>query len=160
MTRRNFNPVNRSSARSLIAAVPKPFKGTLLPHATVEARLVGSILNGISTAGMVDSGDFPHHQLVDATIGDVISKLPGVNLLHMACHGHQNLSNPLESGFACADGTLTVAKLMALNLPSALFAFLSACETAKGDQAQPDQVIHLAAAMLFVGFKSVIGTLW
>jgi CHAT domain-containing protein len=37
---------------------------------------------------------------------------------------------------------------------------MSACETAKGDQKQPDQVVHLAAAMLFAGFQSVVGTMW
>lgn len=37
---------------------------------------------------------------------------------------------------------------------------LSACETATGDSEQPDQAVHLAAAMLFVGFRSVIATMW
>jgi CHAT domain-containing protein len=59
-----------------------------------------------------------------------------------------------------SDELLTVSKLMALNLPNAFLAMLSACETAKGDAAQPDQVVHLAAAMLYVGFRSVVGTLW
>jgi len=49
---------------------------------------------------------------------------------------------------------------MKLNLPRASLAFLSACETAKGSADQPDQVLHLAATMLFVGFPSVIGTMW
>jgi CHAT domain-containing protein len=49
---------------------------------------------------------------------------------------------------------------MKLDLKHAQLAFLSACETAKGDREQPDQAIHLAATMLFVGFKSVIGTMW
>ncbi|EJC97821.1 uncharacterized protein FOMMEDRAFT_162156 [Fomitiporia mediterranea MF3/22] len=47
------------------------------------------------------------------------------------------------------------------NLPNAEFAFLSACHTAE----QPhlgtyDEVLHLAAAMQFCGFRSVIGTMW
>jgi CHAT domain-containing protein len=49
---------------------------------------------------------------------------------------------------------------MELDLKHAHLAFLSACETAKGDRAQPDQAIHLAATMLFVGFRSIIGTMW
>jgi len=147
----------------LIAAVPKPFKGSPLPCAVDELTLAGSLVNKITSDGMPDyepADQQAHYELVDATVGDVLSKLPGVSILHLACHGRQNPSNPLESGFACSDGTLTVAKLMSLNLPNAFFAFLSACETAKGDKAQPDQVIHLAATMLFVGFKSVIGTFW
>ena len=58
------------------------------------------------------------------------------------------------------DEMLTVSQLLSLNLSRAFFAFLSACETAKGDEKQPDQAIHLAATMLFVGFRSVIGTMW
>ena len=40
------------------------------------------------------------------------------------------------------------------------FAYLSACHTTVGDEESPDEVIHLAAAMQFVGFRSVIGTMW
>jgi CHAT domain-containing protein len=79
---------------------------------------------------------------------------------HIACHGIQHPTKPLESSFCLADGHLSVSELMKLDLKDAVFAFLSACETAKGDAAQPDQVIHLAAAMLFVGFKSVAATMW
>jgi CHAT domain-containing protein len=66
----------------------------------------------------------------------------------------------LESGFTMQDDMLTVSKLMSLKLPKAFLAVLSACETAKGDASQPDQAVHLAATMLYVGFRSVIGTMW
>jgi hypothetical protein len=49
---------------------------------------------------------------------------------------------------------------MELKLDNAFLAFLSAGETAKGDRMQPDQAMHLAAAMLFSGFKSVVATMW
>jgi hypothetical protein len=49
---------------------------------------------------------------------------------------------------------------MQLKLDDTFLAFLSACATAKGDKDQPDQVMHLAAAMLFSGFKSVVATMW
>ena len=81
-------------------------------------------------------------------------------MLHLACHGIQDEIDALNSGFLLQDDILTIAKIMPLSLPNAFFAFLSACETAKGDINQPDQVIHLAAAMLFVGFKSVVATMW
>ena len=80
--------------------------------------------------------------------------------MHFACHGYQDPHNPLESGFVMQDGMLAVAKLMSLSLENAFLAFLSACETAKADKAQPNQAIHLAATMLFAGFKSVVGTMW
>ena len=45
-------------------------------------------------------------------------------------------------------------------LPNAQLAFLSACETAMGNQEQPDEAVHLAAGMLAAGFRDVIGTMW
>jgi CHAT domain-containing protein len=90
----------------------------------------------------------------------VAEVLQRTNLVHIACHGIQNLDSPLSSGFCLSDGNLTVSRLMDLDLNNALFAFLSACETAKGDAKHPDQTIHLAAAMLFVGFRSVVATMW
>lgn len=41
------------------------------------------------------------------------------------------------------------------NLPKAFLAFLSACDTAMGDEKQPDQAVHLASTMLFAGFSVV-----
>lgn len=98
--------------------------------------------------------------LPEATLSSMIIGLPHASVVHIACHGKQDTISALESGFILADGTLTVAQLMALNLPRATLAVLSACETAKGDEAQPDQAVHLAAAMLFAGFRSVVATMW
>jgi CHAT domain-containing protein len=94
------------------------------------------------------------------TMTDALLLLPRASILHLACHGQQDVSNPLMSGFCLSDGKLTIVKIMQQNTPDAIFAFLSACETAKGDSTQTDQSIHLAAAMLFTGFKSIIGTMW
>ena len=45
--------------------------------------------------------------------------------------------------------------------PDAELAFLSASYTAAGDvDGTPDEVVHLAAALQFCGFRSVVGTLW
>ena len=49
---------------------------------------------------------------------------------------------------------------MYTSLPNARIAFLSACETATGQENLPDEAVHLAAGMLAAGFKSVIGTMW
>jgi CHAT domain-containing protein len=82
------------------------------------------------------------------------------SFVHLACHGIQHRTNALESRFYLSNGMLTISKLMALELDQPWSGYLSACETAKGDAKQPDQVMHLAAAMLFVGFKSVVATMW
>jgi CHAT domain-containing protein len=95
-----------------------------------------------------------------ATVDRVTSRIPSAHFVHLACHGTQDPTAALESGFHLGNGMLTVSKLMTLNLEHAWFAYLSACETAKGDADQPDQGVHLAAAMLFAGFKSVVATMW
>jgi CHAT domain-containing protein len=81
------------------------------------------------------------------------------HVLHLASHGVQE-SDPLRSAFLMQDGGFSIENVMELNLPHAVLAFLSACETAKGDKQAPDQAVHLAASMLFCGFRSVIGTMW
>jgi CHAT domain-containing protein len=81
------------------------------------------------------------------------------HILHLACHGIQE-SDPLKSAIVLQDGRLTIEDIMQFELPHAMLAFLSACQTAKGDRNAPDQAVHLAASMLFCGFRSVIGTMW
>jgi CHAT domain-containing protein len=95
-----------------------------------------------------------------ANVREVADALPRAEIVHLACHGVQDQDDPLNSGFCLGDGMLTVSELMNIKLDRALLAFLSACETAKGDKNQPDQAIHLAAAMLFCGFRSIVATMW
>jgi hypothetical protein len=82
-----------------------------------------------------------------------------MHILHLACHGAQK-KDPLTSGFILRDEDLTIQEIMQLDLKHPSLAFLSACQTAKGKRDQPDEGVHLAASMLFCGFKSVIATMW
>ena len=159
--RRHISTIPAADAKILLAAVSKPFKWARLHFVAAE---IESIRTAIPSHVPVDFlGDFQCPEVKRTampTTNAILRKLPEATVLHLACHGHQDRHNPLDSGFVMQDSMLTVAKLMALDLDKAFLAFLSACETAKGDQAQPDQAIHLAATMLFVGFRSVVGTMW
>jgi CHAT domain-containing protein len=95
-----------------------------------------------------------------ATVERVTAHVQTAHFVHLACHGTQDQTNALDSGFHLSNGKLTVSELMTLNLNQAWFAYLSACETAKTDAEQPEQAVHLAAAMLHAGFKSVVATMW
>ena len=64
------------------------------------------------------------------------------------------------SAFALYDGPLSLADLMVTTADNAELAFLSACQTAVGDEKIPEESVHLAAGMLVVGFKGVIATMW
>ncbi|KAI0028285.1 TPR-like protein [Vararia minispora EC-137] len=81
-------------------------------------------------------------------------------VIHLACHGLQNTEDPTKSAFTLYDGNLTLSRLMSSKLRNAELAFLSACQTSTGDEKLPEEAVHLAAGMLAVGFKSVIGTMW
>jgi CHAT domain-containing protein len=99
-------------------------------------------------------------QAGSTTVTGTSAMMQTANIVHLACHGIQDSGDATQSGFCLGDGRLTISKLMQLKPDNAFLAFLSACETAKGDVKQPDQAMHLAAAMLFSGFKSVVATMW
>jgi CHAT domain-containing protein len=144
--RKDIKPIRPIDARTLLVAVKNPLQGHPLPMTANEADVV--------------QGFVPSKVVQASSCADVLEQIHSASILHLACHGSQNTSDALQSGFFLDDGLLTVSKLMELELPNAFLAILSACETAKGDVMQPDQAIHLAAAMLFAGFKSVVATMW
>jgi CHAT domain-containing protein len=135
----------------LLVSVPNAPGLPPLPNTRVEADLIRKIMP--STALIALSGN-------QTSIENILGALPDASVLHLACHGHQSQDNMLASGFSLHDGRLTLKRLMELDLPHAELAYLSACETASTDEYQPDEAINLAATMLFVGFKSVIATMW
>ncbi|EJC99024.1 TPR-like protein [Fomitiporia mediterranea MF3/22] len=90
----------------------------------------------------------------------VIKALRKTSWVHFVCHGRLN-SKPFDSAFKLSDRGLTLLDIVQTNLPNAEFAFLSACHTAEQPHdGMHDEVLHLAAAMQFSGFRSVIGSMW
>lgn len=87
-------------------------------------------------------------------------ELPSAQFVHLACHGVSDAKDVLHSGFVFHDGMVELSALMNVTVENGCFAFLSACESAMGDKDLPDENMHLAAAMMFMGYRSVIGTLW
>jgi CHAT domain-containing protein len=118
-------------------AVPRSFSslwGDLVSTAeevkAVKAALPGG--NLVSIPGAIDSVD---GDAGGVTASALLDKLPEATILHLACHGRQDPENALDSGFVMSDEILTIERLMQVPLPRAFMAFLSACETAKGDEA-------------------------
>ncbi|KAG1829934.1 CHAT domain-containing protein [Suillus variegatus] len=96
----------------------------------------------------------------DATVKGAFDALNRNQWLHLACHGMPNRRQPFESSFAMRDGPLMIKDIIRSNWQDPQFAFLSACHTTVGDEKSHDESIHLAAAMQFSGFRSVIGSMW
>ena len=96
----------------------------------------------------------------DGTVQRVLEEMMTCNWLHLACHGIQDSCDPTKSAFILADDNLKLEELIKHHLPHAEFAFLSACQTATGDQKLAEEAVHLAAGMLLAGYRSVIATMW
>ncbi|KAJ6578945.1 hypothetical protein B0H10DRAFT_1683237, partial [Mycena sp. CBHHK59/15] len=76
----------------------------------------------------------------------------------LACHGIQDLLILLDNRLKVSDIMHTQGSESPAGNMS--FTFLSACKTAKGDQSQPNEAMHLAATLLFAGFHGVVATMW
>ncbi|KAJ2933940.1 hypothetical protein H1R20_g3182, partial [Candolleomyces eurysporus] len=96
----------------------------------------------------------------EATQSALLDAMENYDWIHLACHGTQDTEQPLESGFALADGRLELATIIKSNLKHAEFAFLSACQTSTGDVKLSEESVHLAAGMLAAGYRGVVGTMW
>ncbi|KAI0825522.1 CHAT domain-containing protein [Irpex lacteus] len=136
--------------RVLIVSQPATPYCNTIPGTTTEAGIVMS-LTGESTQVLEDT---------DGTVDSVLEAMATHNWVHLACHGMQDQHNPINSSFALYDRKLTLGTLMSKHLPNADLAVLSACQTATGDEKLVEEAVHLAAGMLNIGYKSVIGTMW
>jgi CHAT domain-containing protein len=122
----------------------------MLPHVREELRRIDNL------------GEF-----VEVLVGEkanqqtVLSHLQQHPWVHFACHGHQEIEPFLSSFQLHGDERLSLIDLIKARLPNAELAFLSACHSAAIDiRSTPNETIHLAAALQFCGFRSVVGTLW
>ncbi|KAG9095313.1 hypothetical protein FRC06_009915 [Ceratobasidium sp. 370] len=122
-----------------------------LPGTTVEIDHIQAIFSQTQFKRL--DGDL-------ATSDTVLNSMQEHSWVHLACHASQNSSDPNASAFQLYDSELSLARIIQKPLLHADFAFLSACQTAMGDEKLPDEVVHLAAGMLMVGYSSVIATMW
>jgi CHAT domain-containing protein len=97
-----------------------------------------------------------------ATPATVIDGFHHHRFVHFACHGTLEVGRPFEAGFELhGDERLTLLEIVRAHLPTAEFAFLSACHTAEMTEGSVmDEGLHLAAAVQYCGFRSVVGTMW
>ena len=105
---------------------------------------VTTLLSEAATPAAVLNG-FQHHRFV-----------------HFACHGKLEAGKPFEAAFELhKKKRLTLLEIVRADLPTAEFAFLSACHTAEMTEGSiMDEGLHLAAAVQYSGFRSVVGTMW
>jgi hypothetical protein len=140
----------------LLAVRQPPSDG--LPHLSgvaIELEHIREIIRNSPSAQTI---------LLESSVGtveEVLSLMKEADWVHFACHGIQDAVNRTESGLCLADRRrLKISDIIALSRPHGGLAFLSACQTAMGDERLSDEAIHIAAGMLFAGYGGVIGTMW
>ncbi|KAG2127527.1 TPR-like protein [Suillus clintonianus] len=129
-----------------------PYRGNESRHVAPELAIVAQCLGLVVAFTSLDDGD--------ATVQGALDALNHNQWLHLACHGMPHRTQPFDSSFAMRDGPLMIKEIIRSNWQNLEFAFLSTCHTMVGHEKSPDEAIHLAAAMQFSGFRSVIGSMW
>jgi len=98
----------------------------------------------------------------EATPSSVLEGLQRNQFVHFACHGMLETGKPFEASFHLhGNSDLMLLEIVQSRLPDAEFAFLSCCHAAELTEGSVvDEALHLAAAMQYCGFRSVVGTMW
>ncbi|KAH9976512.1 CHAT domain-containing protein [Russula compacta] len=122
-----------------------------MPSALREMRLIQNVCPLVETL-----------VLEGATANATLERLRKHRFAHISCHGKLETGKPFDAFFELHGGTrLTLLDVVRSRLPTAEFAFLSACHTAEiTEQSVADEGLHLAAAVQYSGFRSVVGTMW
>jgi CHAT domain-containing protein len=151
VTRRRAESLSSSAEISgaLIVADPTPTSEPALPFSDIEANVVKWHFRA--------STEFFGNK---ASLQEICSSLPGIEYVHLACHGFANLQTPLDSGILLAnDEILSVRMLRDLHLNARLVT-LSACETGISGADLPDEVVAMPTGLLQAGVAGVIASVW
>ncbi|MGW1344075.1 CHAT domain-containing protein [Kribbella sp. NPDC002412] len=143
-------PAPSPSPEILVVAVPNAPGQTPLPNVDREADLLARLFPGDRSTVLYGA---------EATTTRVREELGRHHWAHFSCHGTQDLTDPSNGGLLLHDGTLTVQSISSRTYQGE-FAFLSACKTATGGLDLADEVITLAAALHYAGYRQVVATLW
>ena len=117
-----------------------------------ELDNIGQFVDGLAMFTRIDGEE--------CCISRMVEELGKNEWVHLACHGLPDRKELFQSAFALHDGHFTIQRIIGCDLKNPEFAYLSACHTTVGDEESPDEVIHLVSAMQFLGYRSVIGTMW
>ena len=135
----------------LTVAQPSTPNAAPIPKTEDEVREVQKLARGLNVVSLKNE---------EATVERVLEEMKKTEWIHMACHGKQNTGEPMKSGLLLHDKILELSEIVRHALPRADFAFLSACQTAVGDERIADESVHLAAGMFMAGYRGVIATAW
>ena len=122
-----------------------------MPKAKQEMHVIQSV--GMSTVTLFRE---------TATPSAVLEHLKDYPFVHISSHGNLETGKPFDAFFKLYEGSrLTLLDIVRSRLPTAEFAFLSACHTAElTTESIVDEGLHLTGVVQYCGFRSVVGTMW
>jgi hypothetical protein len=137
----------------LVAHFDVPSPDVSLSEVCKDVKVIQELNTRLPIKSLISEG---------ATTTSVLDGLRDHQFVHFVCHGTLEASKPFDAGFELhGNERLTLLNIVRSRLPAAEFAFLSACHTAElTDGSFPDEGLHLAAAVQYCGFRSVVGTMW
>ncbi|CUA71843.1 N-(5-amino-5-carboxypentanoyl)-L-cysteinyl-D-valine synthase [Rhizoctonia solani] len=149
-----LSPLHSSTTRPRILVVGQEATPghNQLPGITKELACIENHARNVAELSQITSSD--------ATAPAVLDAMEQHDWVHLACHAHQNAANPTKSGFFLHESSLDLDSITRRLFTQKGLAFLSACQTATGDETLPDEAVHLASGMLMAGYSSVIATMW
>jgi CHAT domain-containing protein/tetratricopeptide (TPR) repeat protein len=142
-------PSAQTSTVPSILLVAQP--DATMPKVLQEMRVVQAVSPSVATL-LWDT----------ATPSAALEHLRDHRFAHISCHGILETGKPFDASFKLYEGTrLTLLDIVRAQLPTAEFAFLSACHTAElTEESLADEGLHLTGAIQYCGFRSVVGTMW
>ena len=137
----------------LVAHFDAPSSDLSLPEVCEDVKVVQALKKRLPVKSLISEG---------ATPVSVLDGLRDHHFVHFVCHGMLEAGKPFDAGFELhGNKRLTLLDIVRSRLPAAEFAFLSACHTAElTEGSSADEGLHLAAAVQYCGFRSVVGTMW
>ncbi|KAG9124201.1 hypothetical protein FRC07_012433 [Ceratobasidium sp. 392] len=127
--------------------------GEGLYQTSKEVRTVKSICDKKAIVNIINCSTTSSQHIREA--------LYDAHIAHFACHGIQDLGNPLKSRLSFSRTCeIDLETLMQDSYVNASLAVLLACETAQGDRELTEESLHIAGTMLFAGFRGAVGNLW
>ena len=146
-----------SGSRHTLLAISPPVAHQCesLPFAEREAKLISD---------RFDTGARVYLPPEQVTLETVLHGLEKASVVHAACHGMYDWSEPERSGLLLADDRALTIRMLSSSvgfMRNARLAFLSACESGiVGATLVPDEFTGLPVSFLQAGVRAVIGTLW
>jgi hypothetical protein len=148
--------VSGDKSSVLMVTMPETPGEESLPSVEYEMSVVQEVVGDV----------YSIQTLVKPDVQEVLTKMENSEIVHFACHGCVDYTDPSESHLLLLNNsqsqpTIDELTVRRISEKRAWIAYLSACSTAEINAGHlADEVLHLVSGFQVAGFGHVIGSLW